>query len=104
MGDEMNDSTERLWILDPIAPSRNERRPMATRYQDLAGLRLGVLNNSKHNGDLLLGGVADWLLENKGVTLAAALMKPAASSPATPEMLRQLVAAGVQIAITGPGD
>lgn len=77
---------------------------MAPRYADLTGLRLGVLNNSKHNGDILLGRIADWLRDHRQVTVATTVMKPAASSPASPALLRQMVVAGVQIAITGPGD
>jgi hypothetical protein len=74
---------------------------IARRRPRLAGLRIGVLDNSKPNADVLLGRVAERLAERAPGATIRRWQKPGASNPAT--MLEE-IAAGADVVLTGTAD
>jgi hypothetical protein len=72
---------------------------LAARPKTLAGLKLGVLDNTKEQADILLGRAAQ-LLGRDGVQPVFA-QKPSFSRVAPPEVIEQL--AMCDIVITGLG-
>ena len=51
-------------ILDPTTEVSNRSINYAARPESLAGLRIGLIDNTKHNSDQLLLRIAD-ILENR---------------------------------------
>ena len=75
-------------------------KPLARRRPSLTGLRIGVLDNSKPNADVLLDGVAETLAARAGATVRR-WTKPGSSRPAT--MIDE-IAAAVDVVLTGSAD
>ena len=48
-------------VLSPLGTTLDNVRALSARRRRLDGLRIGVLDNSKPNADVLLGRVAEWL-------------------------------------------
>ena len=70
-------------LLVPIADAPTDLKPLAARRPSLDGARLGLLDNSKPNADVLLEHVA-WLLARRvGARSVRTWRKPGASHPAT---------------------
>src|SRR5256885_8179104 len=70
-------------VLDPIPASETGPiTPLARRSRDLRGLRIGVLDNSKPNADMLLGRVAERLAQHVGASPLRTGAKPRTSVPA----------------------
>lgn len=63
-------------IYDPTAPSSVRHTRPAPRPRTLAGLRLGILDNSKANAGLLMGAVADQLKARHGIREVIVQRKP----------------------------
>ena len=89
-------------ILDPV-PSSPDRMltPLAPRPSDLRGLRLGILDNSKPNADVLLGRVAELIAARTGAGPIRVWRKPGSSNPAA-EI--DAIAAGADVFLTGSAD
>jgi hypothetical protein len=94
-------------ILDPTvgAPAEAGGGPtrLARRPAELAGLRLGLLVNTKRNADVFLEEVAAILAERHGTTTALTRTKPSIVHPAPPEMLDEL-RTGCDVVVVGVGD
>jgi hypothetical protein len=76
-------------------------KPLARRRSSLAGLRIGVLDNSKPNADVLLGRVAERLAERaRGATIRR-WQKPGASHPA---LMLEEIAGAVDVVLTASAD
>ncbi|MFK7941321.1 MAG: UGSC family (seleno)protein [Paracoccaceae bacterium] len=91
-------------IFDPCGVVDTESRPIAARKTGLAGLRLGILDNSKWNANKLLRGAAAALSEQIAFETVNYYVKTHGfSSDAPPEMLRQ-IAAENDIVLTAIGD
>jgi hypothetical protein len=88
-------------VLSPLGATPDAVKPLARRRADLAGLRIGVLDNSKPNADVLLGRVAEALAARAGGATIRRWTKPGSSRPAT--MLDEIVAA-VDVLVTGTAD
>jgi hypothetical protein len=89
-------------ILDPVpAVPTGAPSALAPRPRDLRGKRVGVLDNSKPNADVLLGRVADLLVERAGVAEVRRWRKPGASTPAADH---DALAAGADVFLTGSAD
>ena len=58
---------DELTVLDPTAEMDVERIPLAPRPADLAGLRVGFLDNSKERADEILGRLEERLKERFAV-------------------------------------
>jgi len=74
---------------------------LAPRKPSLAGLTIGVLDNSKPNADVLLHRVAELLARKTGAAGVRAWRKPGASRPA--EMIDD-IAKSAHVVLTGSAD
>ena len=63
----------------------------APRLASLAGTRLGLIDDSKRNADVLLEELADLLRTRYEISTIKWLRKPSASRPADPDALKELV-------------
>jgi hypothetical protein len=94
-------------ILDPTVGAPDEtgsgRTPLAPRPADLAGLRLGLLVNTKRNADVFLEELGALLAERHGTATALVRTKPSIVHPAPPEMLEEL-RSGCDVVVVGVGD
>ena len=62
----------------------------AARLASLAGTRLGIIDDSKRNADVLLEELADLLRTRYEITDVKWHRKPSASRPADPSAIREL--------------
>jgi hypothetical protein len=76
---------------------------MAPRPASLAGLRIGLLANGKHNGDVLARETACLFVERDGAVIVADENKRNASRICPPELLASL-AQRTDLLITAVGD
>ena len=88
-------------VLSPVGATAATIKPLARRRPSLAGLRIGVLDNSKPNADVLLGRVAELLVERVGAGPITLWRKPGASHPAT--VIDEVVASS-DVVLTGSAD
>ena len=88
-------------ILSPLGITSDFVKPLARRPGSLTGLRIGVLDNSKPNADVLLGRVAERLAERVGGATIRRWQKPGASHPA--RMLDE-IAGSVDVVLTASAD
>jgi hypothetical protein len=88
-------------VLSPLGTTSDTIKPLARRRPSLAGLRIGVLDNSKPNADVLLGRVAERLAERAPGATIRRWTKPGASNPA---LMIDEVAGAVDVVLTGSGD
>ncbi len=63
----------------------------APRLPSLAGTRLGIIDDSKRNADVLLEELAELLRTRYEISEVKWHRKPSASKPADPEAIRELV-------------
>ena len=88
-------------VLDPIPRVERQVRALAPRPGTLHGRRLGILDNSKPNADVLLGRVAERLAAHAGMGPARWWRKPGSSRPAT---IIDDVVAGSDLVLTASAD
>jgi hypothetical protein len=69
---------------------------------DLAGKVVGLLDNTKEQGDIILAAVGEGLRERYGVAGVVIRRKEFFSKPARPEMLDEM-AREVQVAVAAVG-
>jgi hypothetical protein len=89
----------RVW--SPLAVRAAETRPLAPRRGSVRGLRVGVLDNSKPNADVLLHRVATLLVEQHGAASVRSWQKPGSSRPA---LMIEEIADQVDVVLTGSAD
>lgn len=63
----------------------------APRLASLAGTRLGLIDDSKRNADVLLAELAEVLRTKYEISEVKWHRKPSASKPAEPEAIRELI-------------
>ena len=92
-------------VLDPTGrtAARATDATLAPRRSDLTGLRIGLLENTKHNAALLLDDLAEILQREYGVAGVLRRTKTAFALPLPEEQLQELVRE-CDIVITGVGD
>jgi hypothetical protein len=95
----MNDSLP--WI-DPTAGSGKAKVALAPRPMDLAGKVVGLLDNTKEQGDVILQTVADALRERHGVARVVIRRKEHYSKPAKDALIDEM-AQEVQVAVAAVG-
>ncbi len=88
-------------VLSPGGATGGSVKPLARRRGSLRGLRVGILDNSKPNADVLLRRVAELLVERTGAGPGIVRQKPGASRPAA--MIDEIVA-GADVILTGSAD
>ena len=79
-----------LEIFDPTVPPVKETFSFAPRPQNLSGLRVGLIENSKHNSDVLLLKIADRLKTRYGIEMVQLHRKESASHYVTDETVEDL--------------
>jgi hypothetical protein len=89
------------WI-DPTAGSGKAKVALAPRPMDLAGKVVGLLDNTKEQGDIILQTVADALRERHGVARVVIRRKEHYSKPATSALIDEM-AKEVQLAVAAVG-
>ena len=91
-----------LGFIDPTAGGGKTKIALAPRPDDLAGKVLGLLDNTKEQGTLILETLGEVLRERFGVARVVLLAKEHYSKPATDALIDQM-AAQVDIAIAAVG-
>lgn len=93
---------DELWFVDPTAGGNRAKLPLAARPIDLVGKVVGLLDNTKEQGNIILETVAQALRERYGVKDVIIERKQAFSKPATPQQIDSL-ASRVQVAAAAVG-
>jgi hypothetical protein len=88
-------------VLSPLGITSDFVKPLARRPTTLSGLRIGVLDNSKPNADVLLGRVAERLAERVGGVTIRRWQKPGASHPA---LMIDAIAGAADVVLTASAD
>ncbi len=90
-------------VYDPRGVIEAEAKPMAPRVEALAGLRLGVLDNTKWNGGKLLRKIILLLEQSESFAKVRTYKKESFSKNAAPELLARITAEN-DVVITAIGD
>jgi hypothetical protein len=90
-----------LRIYDPTIPFPRATSGLAPRGP-IQGKRVGLLENSKRNSDIILQAIGGLLVEKAGVTVAGLWGKPD-TLPGAPEIVEEMIAK-CDLVITGVGD
>ena len=93
----------RAFAFDPRGRLESAEAPIAQRRPILAGLRLGILDNSKWNANKLLRGAAAALQEDIAFARVNYYVKHSFSKDAAPELIER-IAAENDIVLTAIGD
>ena len=91
-----------LPFIDPTAGGGKARIALAPRPMDLAGKIVGLLDNTKEQGDVILETVAKALKEKYGVAKVIIRRKEHYSKPATEDIINEM-AKEVQVAVAAVG-
>ena len=94
--------TEDLGFIDPTAGSGRKRIPAAPRPADLAGKVVGLLDNTKEQGTLILETIGAALREQYGVARVVLRRKAHYSKPATDALIYEM-AQEVDVAVAALG-
>lgn len=95
--------TKSIPVYDPRGALETSPLETAPRVNKLAGLRLGLLDNTKWNANKLLRGVRDRLAEKHGFGAINYYRKESFSLSAAPGLLDEIAAAN-DVVITAIGD
>ncbi len=87
-----------LPFIDPTAGGGKARIALAPRPMDLAGKTVGLLDNTKEQGDVILETVAAALRERFGVAKVIIRRKEHYSKPATDKLIAEM-AKEVQVVV-----
>ena len=95
-------------ILDPTGradhtPQHAAGLALAPRRASLAGVRVGLMDNTKHNAALLLAEIGKLLITEHGAAVTVAATKANFAAPA-PDDLIQRYRQDCDVVITGVGD
>ncbi len=93
---------KRSLIIDPTAGGGKGKVTLAPRPMDLAGKVVGLLDNTKEQGTLILQTLGQALREKHGVAKVVLLPKEHYSKPADPAIINEM-ANEVQVAIAAVG-
>ena len=88
-------------VWSPLAARSTAMKALARRPGSLRGLRIGVLDNSKPNADVLLHRVAALLAAEQSAASVRSWQKPGSSKPA---LMIEEIAAQVDVVLTGSAD
>lgn len=94
--------SEALGFIDPTAGGGKRRIALAPRPMDLAGKVVGLLDNTKEQGTLILETLGAALRERYGVARVVIRSKEHYSKPATDALIDDM-AKEVQVAIAAVG-
>ena len=94
--------TNDLPFIDPTRAGSKAKLQRAARPMDLAGKVVGLLDNTKEQGDIILETIGRALTERHGVAKVIVRRKEHYSKPAT-DALIEAMAKEVQVAIAAVG-
>ena len=92
-----------MQILDPTTEVSARRIAYAPRPKSLEGLRIGLVDNTKHNSDQLLIRIADILKRDHGAKAHVIRRKKSAGAAPSPEMVEEYKA-NCDVIVAGVGD
>ena len=90
-------------IFDPTIEAKGRKINYAPRPKSLAGLRVGLVDNSKHNSDQLLKRIAALLESEHGVKTHLMRRKSSAGVPPSDEIVAEFKNA-CDFVVAGVGD
>jgi hypothetical protein len=90
-------------VFDPRGVVETTAAPLAPRVRKLEGMRLGILDNTKWNGNKLLRGVRDRLTAEIGFGAVNYYRKESFSKVAAPDIIADIVANN-DVVMTAIGD
>ena len=90
-------------IFDPTVEAKARHIAYAPRPKSLAGLRIGLVDNSKFNSDQLLLRIAGLLERDYGAKAHVVRRKRSAGVPASQEIVDEFKA-GCDVVVAGVGD
>ena len=90
-------------IFDPTVEAKGRHIAYAPRPKSLAGLRVGLVDNSKHNSDQVLLRIAGLLESDYGAKAHVMRRKVSAGVPASPEIIKEFKDA-CDVVVAGVGD
>lgn len=93
----------KIKLLDPTARPHDDEKPLAQRHMDLRGKRIGILDNTKSNADVLMKRMATLLCEQHGAAEVIHHRKAHAAIGATEELLDHM-AESCDLVLLGSGD
>ena len=94
--------TPDLPFIDPTAGGGKSKVAPAPRPMDLAGKVVGLLDNTKEQGDVIMQTIADALRERHGVARVVIRRKEHYSKPATDALIDEM-ASEVEMAVAAVG-
>jgi hypothetical protein len=94
---------DEMAVFDPRGRVDAEQVPLAARAGTLAGLRLGILDNTKWNANRLLRKTASLLETGHGIAAIGYYKKESFSKSADPALIAE-IAANSDIVLTAIGD
>jgi hypothetical protein len=94
--------SEKLPWIDPTAGGGKAKIATAPRPMDLAGKVVGLLDNTKEQGDVILKTIGDALREQHGVARVVIKRKEHYSKPAVDSIIDEM-AQEVEVAIAAVG-
>ena len=86
----MDDVPRMVRLLDPTAPPSAEEKPLARRYSDLQGKRIGILDNTKSHADVLMLRLAELLRQEYNASTVVHKRKAHAAIGATRSVTRAI--------------
>lgn len=92
-----------MQVYDPRGVVAAQQRSVSKRTNDVKGLRLGVLDNTKWNANKLLRALRDQLEARHGVKATGYYRKESFSRFAEPRLLDE-IRAGSDVVVTAIGD
>ena len=99
----MGEALRMVRLLDPTARPNDEEKPLARRDGVLHGKRIGILDNTKSNADVLMLHIATLLLQHHGASDVVHRRKAHAAIGATEEVMEDL-ARRCDVVLLGSGD
>jgi hypothetical protein len=94
--------SDALGFIDPTVKKQRARIALAKRPMDLSGKVVGLLDNTKEQGDHILEAVAGALQRDYGVSRVVVHRKEYFSRPASPQML-DAIAEEVEVVVSALG-
>ncbi len=77
-------------LFDPTSSPRERAVALAPRPRDLAGLRVGLVENTKFNSDVILRKLGEQLARRYGMTVSRMIRKRSPSHGVTEEAADEL--------------
>lgn len=92
-----------IQVFDPTTETTRRKIEFAARPESLAGLRIGLVDNSKHNSDQILLRIAGLLEREYGAKSHVIRQKKSAGIQPTPEVMAEFKA-DCDFVVAGVGD